>query len=153
MLRINRQTDYAVRVLLALAQRGEQTRLSTTAIQQEMLIPQALASRIVADLARGGFIITQAGREGGIQLARPAKDITLLEVVEFFEGQIHFSECVDGKVVCPFEEGCPVQKRWVRLDMMVRAALNKVNFEELAQESLLGQAANLNSLEPAEVWA
>lgn len=41
MLRINRQTDYAVRMLLALAQRGEQTRLSTTAIQQEMLIPLA----------------------------------------------------------------------------------------------------------------
>ena len=39
MLRINRQTDYAVRVILALAKRSEGTRLSTGEIQQEMLIP------------------------------------------------------------------------------------------------------------------
>ena len=34
MLKINRQTDYAVRVVLALAKRGENIRLSTAEIQQ-----------------------------------------------------------------------------------------------------------------------
>jgi len=52
MLKINRQTDYAVRVVLALAKRGEGSRLSSAEIQQEMLIPQALMGRIVAQLAR-----------------------------------------------------------------------------------------------------
>lgn len=134
MIRVNRQTDYAIRVLLALAQRGETARASTTAIQQEMLIPTALAGRIVADLARGGFIFTYPGREGGIQLARPAHLITLLQVVEFFEGPIHFSECVDGDIVCPFEIGCPVRRRWIHLDSLVRVALDKITFAELAAD-------------------
>lgn len=51
MLKINRQTDYAVRVVLALAQQGEGVRLSTSVIQQRMLIPKALMARIVAQLA------------------------------------------------------------------------------------------------------
>jgi DNA-binding IscR family transcriptional regulator len=45
MLKINRQTDYAVRVILALAKRGEGVRLSSAEIQQEMLIPPALMTR------------------------------------------------------------------------------------------------------------
>ncbi len=135
MIRVNRQTDYAIRVLLALAQRGDTARASTTTIQQEMLIPPALAGRIVADLARGGFIFTYAGREGGIQLARPAHLITLLQVVEFFEGPIHFSECIDGDIICPFELGCPVRVRWSRLDGMVRLALDKITFAELAADA------------------
>ncbi len=52
MLKINRQTDYAVRVVLALAKHGEGARLSSADIQQEMLIPKAFMSRIVAQLAR-----------------------------------------------------------------------------------------------------
>ena len=39
MLKINRQTDYAVRVILALAQQGEGARLSSGEIQKAMLIP------------------------------------------------------------------------------------------------------------------
>jgi len=51
MLKINRQTDYAARVVLALARRGKGARLSSSEIQQEMLIPPALMIRIVAQLA------------------------------------------------------------------------------------------------------
>ena len=39
MLKINRQTDYAVQVVLALAKYGEGARHSSTEIQQEMQIP------------------------------------------------------------------------------------------------------------------
>ena len=51
MLQINRQTDYAVRVVLALAKHPLGTRLSSKTIQREMLIPKAFMSRIVAQLA------------------------------------------------------------------------------------------------------
>ena len=66
MLKINRQTDYAVRVILALSKKPQGTRISTSEIGREMLIPPALLQRIVAELANGGFINTQAGRDGGI---------------------------------------------------------------------------------------
>jgi len=62
MIRINRQTDYAIRVVLALAKHPERKRISTTEIQQEMLIPPAFSPRIVAELSRGGFILTFPGR-------------------------------------------------------------------------------------------
>ena len=80
MIQINRQTDYAIRIILALSKHPPGTRKSTSEIRDEMLIPPALSQRIVADLARGNFIQTFPGRDGGIQLARPAEKINLLQV-------------------------------------------------------------------------
>ena len=87
MIRINRQTDYAIRVILSLAKRGQGERASTSEIRKEMLIPPALAQRIVADLARGGFILTFPGRDGGLMLARPAREINLRQIVEHYRRQ------------------------------------------------------------------
>ncbi|HSL42509.1 MAG TPA: Rrf2 family transcriptional regulator [Anaerolineales bacterium] len=138
MLKINRQTDYAVRVIVALAKRGEGVRLSSSEIQKEMLIPAALMSRIVAQLAREGLINTFPGREGGLMLPRPAAQITLKDVVEAFEGPILLSEClqVKGEDDCPFQASCPVRSKWGRVQVAMLREMAAVTFESLAQEAL-----------------
>lgn len=138
MLRINRQTDYAVRVVLALAKRGEQARLSSTEIQQEMLIPKAFMTRIVAQLSRQGLISTFPGRDGGLMLPRPASQITLKDVVEAFEGPILLSAClqVKGEDDCPFQANCPVRSKWGRVQVAMLREMASITFEDLVKESL-----------------
>src|SRR6266545_4873177 len=138
MLRINRQTDYAVRVVLALAKRGEGARLSSTQIQQEMLIPKAFMTRIVAQLSRDGLVNTFPGREGGLMLPRPASQITLRDVVEAFEGPILLSAClqVKGEDDCPFQSNCPVRPKWGRVQVAMMREMASITFEDLAKESL-----------------
>ncbi|HEY9153240.1 MAG TPA: Rrf2 family transcriptional regulator [Anaerolineales bacterium] len=136
MLRINRQTDYAIRFILALAKHSERKRISSAEIQQEMLIPAAFSPRIVAELARGGFIATFPGRDGGLELARPANQINLREVVEYFEGPISVSDCISGKVQCPFDKKCPVRRRWGKLQVTIVHELEAIAFDELAQDAL-----------------
>ncbi len=138
MLKINRQTDYAVRVILALAQRGEGARLSSGEIQREMLIPRALMPRIVAQLARERLLSTFPGREGGLMLPRPASQITLMDVVEAFEGPILLSEClqVRGEDDCPFLSNCPVRSKWGRVQAAMMHEMAAITFEDLAKEAL-----------------
>jgi len=138
MLKINRQTDYAVRVVLALAQRGEGTRLSSADIQKEMLIPKALMTRIVAQLSREGLVNTFPGRDGGLSLPCPASKITLKDVVEAFEGPILLSECmqVKGEDDCPFQANCPVRSKWGRVQAAMMREMASISFEDLAKESL-----------------
>ena len=137
MLKINRQTDYAVRVILALAKRGEGVRLSTAEIQQEMLIPPSLMLRIVALLARDGLVKTFAGRDGGLMLARPPSQITLRDVVETFEGPILLSQCLQsrGEEDCPFRSNCPVSPKWGRVQVAMLREMAAITFEDLAKEA------------------
>jgi Rrf2 family protein len=138
MLKINRQTDYAVRIILALAKQGEGARLSSSEIQRDMLIPPALMPRIVSMLARAGLVNTFPGREGGLMLPRPAAQITLKDVVEVVEGPILLSDClqVQEEDDCPFKSNCPVSSKWGRVQVAMLRELAAVTFESLAQEAL-----------------
>jgi Rrf2 family protein len=136
MLKINRQTDYAVRVILILARQPEGRKLSTAYIRDEMLIPRAFVQRIVARLAAHNLVTTFTGREGGLMLSRPAKQITLLEVVEAFEGRLCISDCFDdGSLDCPFDAGCPVRDRWGRLQSVMARTLAGMNFADLSKQA------------------
>lgn len=135
MIRVNRQTDYAVRVVLALAKKAPGTRVATTKIGREMLIPPALLQRIVADLASGKFIETQPGRDGGISLAHAPENITLLQIVEHFEGTLTLSDCVLREGDCPFELKCPVNCQWIRLRDLLRDEMARVTFAQLVEDA------------------
>lgn len=137
MLRINRQTDYAVRVILALASEQANTRLSTTVIQKDMRIPPSFTPRIVAQLANASLIRTFTGRDGGLQLARPAAEITILDVVSAFEGPVQLSECMQqarGEDDCPFHGDCQVRSRWGRVQASLLREMSLINFADLAAE-------------------
>ena len=138
MLKINRQTDYAVRVLLALAKQGEGARLSSNDIQREMLIPRAFMPRIVAQLSHSGLLNTFPGRDGGLMLPQPASKITLRDVVEAFEGPILLSACLEvkGEDDCPFQANCPVRPKWGRVQVAMMREMASITFEDLAKESL-----------------
>ena len=138
MLKINRQTDYAVRVVLALAKYGEGARLSSSQVQQEMLIPKAFMGRIVAQLAGEGLVNTFPGRDGGLMLPRPAARISLKDVVEAFEGPILLSECMQykGEDDCPFRSNCPVRSKWGRVQVAMMREMASITFEDLVKEAL-----------------
>lgn len=137
MFRVNRQTDYAIRVLLALARRPAGARVSTAIIQEEMLIPPALAGRIVAQLASAGLLHTTPGRDGGLSLARPPAQINLAQVIEAMEGPLCLSECMLPQAAatpCPFAHNCPVRARWGRIERALLDALESITFAELAAD-------------------
>lgn len=145
MLKINRQTDYAARVILALAKQGEGARLSSTVIQSEMQIPKAFMARIVAQLAQAGLVNTFPGREGGINLSRPPEQITLLQVTEAFEGPLLLSDCLHPKKnedVCPFLGYCPVRSKWGRVQAAIVREMASINFADLAAEAHQGLAVS-----------
>ena len=135
MLRINRQTDYAVRVVLALAQKRVGTRIATKKIGKTMLIPQNFLPRIVAKLAQAKILSTFPGRDGGLELAHSPEKITLRDVVEAFEGPLLLSECMLDNNFCPFESACAVRTRWSRLQNVILEELASTTFLDLAKEA------------------
>ncbi len=135
MLRINRRTDYAVRVMVSLAKRNEGERLSTRQIQEEMLVPHAFLQRIIADLSRRKLIHTYPGPSGGLQLARPASSISLRDIYEAIEGTLLISDCLEGPGECPLDRSCSVRPRWNRLQDMIVGELESITLDSLAQEA------------------
>jgi Rrf2 family protein len=70
--------EYALRAMAQLAS-GQST---TAAIAKAAKVPPAYLAKIMQDLRRAGLIKAQRGAAGGIWLAKPAKKITLLDVLD-----------------------------------------------------------------------
>jgi Rrf2 family protein len=135
MLRINRKTDYAIRVVLALAKRPPGARLSTDEIQAEMLVPRPFLQRIVAELARLVLIETIPGPNGGLELARASEEISLRDVIEGLNGPLMLSDCLCEPGYCPLGERCPVRGQVGKIQRMLLRELEGTTFAQLAQDA------------------
>lgn len=91
-MRLATFTDYGLRVLMRLAGAPDKA-VSTGEIAEEFAISQHHLAKVVRDLGRGGFVESRRGRSGGLSLARPAKTITLGEVVRHLERRFAIVEC------------------------------------------------------------
>jgi len=150
VFKINRRTDYSVRVMVALAKRPFGARLSTQAIQDEMLVPRAFLQRIIADLSKARLVLTYAGPNGGLQLARSPEAITLRDIWEAVEGPLLVSDCLKGCGECPLAEGCPVRGHWGQLQAQILQVLEAANLKKLVDEAIQ-ISTGVSMLHPLEV--
>lgn len=132
-MQITRQADYAVRAVLHLA-RNSDIRTSTSIIAEEQKIPPSFLAKIISQLSIAGLLHTSRGARGGVTLAREAKDITLLEVVEAIDGPIQLNECVGNAGACSFESNCPLQSVWCDAQDELVQRLKNTNFFTLMQQ-------------------
>ena len=131
MIHIARQTDYAARLLLHLACLGEDASASIAEISEQRLLPVPFVRRMVAPLVAAGILKTTRGAKGGLQLGRPAAQISLGDLVQAIEGPIALSDCVHVPNACPFMRDCPVQKAWVGVSAALAQHLESIRFDAL----------------------
>jgi Rrf2 family protein len=111
-MQITRQADYALRAIYYLSKLDPNERAATSQIAQEQRIPPSFLAKIISQLSIAGLIHTSRGARGGVTLARPASEISILEVVEAIDGPIMLNECTTSPDVCPFGEECPIRPLW-----------------------------------------
>lgn len=142
MLGIKRETDYAVRTVLHLAALGPGAAVQVRDVADQRLLPLSFVRRIVARLGVAGILSTTRGMGGGVELARPPSDITLLDVCRAMGDDIVLNRCTDAEHTCPFASGCPAQMAWSEATGILEAHLASVSFEALARRSVLHSTAH-----------
>ncbi|MBI2684836.1 MAG: Rrf2 family transcriptional regulator [Acidobacteria bacterium] len=101
-MQLTMHTDFGLRVLLYLAHFPER-RVGTEEMSTAYGISRNHLVRVVKTLADGGFLDVMVGRAGGVQLARPPKEIRLGQVVRVTEASFRLVECHD-----PVNNTCPI---------------------------------------------
>ncbi len=149
MLQIARHTDYAVRIVLHLACLEEGAQASIAEISEQRILPAFFVRRLIGKLVKGGILITSRGYSGGIRLARPPGEITVLDLVQVMEGPIALNRCLDNNHTCPFAADCPVQKVWAEATRALESTLAAVRFDALAAGPSGHQAAHRQILKQA----
>ena len=104
-MRLNQASDFALRILMLLAQRQEAQTVESVA--GDLGLVKSHVMKIVAKLAQSGLVHSTRGRTGGISLGRQADHITVGEVVRLIEPDFAVVECMrDGESRCSFMPDC-----------------------------------------------
>lgn len=132
-MELSRQADYAVRAMVDVASLSTGVRARTSEIAQRQQIPESLLPRIVAALSRAGLVETFKGNDGGVALARPASQISLLEVVKAVDGPICLNRCTYEPSRCDRISFCSVHPVWQHLQEYLNEYLDNTKLLDLVQ--------------------
>ncbi|MHB8134695.1 MAG: RrF2 family transcriptional regulator [Anaerolineaceae bacterium] len=130
-MQITRQADYALRAMLYLARMDPNQRSATSQIAEIQQIPPSFLAKIISQLSIAGLIHTSRGARGGVSLARPVEEVSLLDVVEAIDGPISLNECTHNQESCPFGEECPIHPIWCEAQKELVDKLKNTRFSEL----------------------
>lgn len=108
-MRLTRQSDYSLRVLMYLAVRPEHL-ATIEEISRAYDISRAHLMKVVHQLGQAGFVETVRGRGGGLRLARELDEITVGAVVRETEGRMDLVECFEPSTSrCQIEPACALR--------------------------------------------
>ena len=132
MIRLSKLTDYSVVMLSYMAAREGEV-YTTARLAQRSAVPEPTAAKILKLLARSAILVSQRGSNGGYELARPAAEITVAEIIVALEGPIALAACVEGSSDhCGVEQLCSMRGNWNKVNRAIRDALEDITLADMA---------------------
>lgn len=130
-MRLALHTDYALRTLMYLAARGRRARIEEVA--SFFAISGHHVAKVVQQLARLGFVRSQRGAGGGLELARRPAEIRVGEVIAALEGNTHLLECVGTEDVCVIQAACRLRHVLAKAERLQMDYLHTVRLADLVR--------------------
>lgn len=144
MLRLSKLTDYAVVVMVRLAEASPKGALGASpdvqtapGIAAATGVPEPTVAKVLKTLAATGLVTSQRGARGGYRLARPLHEIPVSEVIEAVDGPIALVACVDGSLTeCESQSLCPVRGRWDPVNDAIERALSGITLADMREAAI-----------------
>lgn len=140
-MRLSVQTDLALRVLIYLGVHSE-TRVRVQDIAHAYAVSHNHLTKVVQQLQRSGYLITQRGKGGGIELAQSIEQINIGKVVRDFESSTYLVECFAPTNQCVIVSACKLKAAFADAYEAFLSALDEHHLADL----LCGASTELRRL-------
>jgi Rrf2 family protein len=90
-MNLSKSVTYGMIAMGHIAKQNDGHSVPSEEIAKEFDIPNEFLVKIMSQLARTGLLRSKRGPLGGFSLAKPAKEISLLEIIEAVEGSLKSS--------------------------------------------------------------
>jgi Rrf2 family protein len=139
---VTAKADYAVRaaVELAAAPSGP---ITGEAISNAQQIPLPFLEKILAELRQAGIVRSQRGVGGGSELARPAEQVTLGEVIRAVDGPLASVRSEPPEELSYSGTAAPLRDVWLALRLNIRAVLDAVTLADVVSGELPEEVSTL----------
>ncbi|GIO29570.1 MULTISPECIES: RrF2 family transcriptional regulator [Paenibacillus] len=92
-MQFSKSTDYALHALIHLGNSERCNNIGIKELSGTLGVSESYLSKIMSKLRQDGIVRAVPGVNGGYELARPADQITFLDVIQVIEGRQKLFEC------------------------------------------------------------
>ena len=130
-MRISTRGSYAMEAVLAMAVLPSDQPVSIREISERTQISDNYLEQIFTLLRTNGIIVSVRGAYGGYLLARPAKQITVGDVLRATEKAISPVPCVNDPTQCTKNMLCVTRNVWCKLEKTISDTIDHVFIADL----------------------
>jgi Rrf2 family cysteine metabolism transcriptional repressor len=130
VMRVSTRAWYGLMAMVELGLRERQGRVQVREISESQGIPEEYLEQLMMPLKRAGLVRSQRGVRGGYTLARPASQITVLEILEALEGPILDAEPTDA-ALRERAQTSGVTEVWERLRQAMEETLRAITLAQV----------------------
>jgi len=135
MIRLSRLADYGV-VLTTFLARHPDGWLTATELSSTTALPAPTVAKVLKVLVQEHILESHRGTKGGYALSRPARDISVADIVSALDGPIALTECMGLESgSCEIESLCPTRVNWRTINDAITVALKSVTIADMAAPS------------------
>lgn len=131
---VSNKCIYALRAIFELALRGSDEPVSTHEIAAAQRIPQRFLEIILSELRHAGLLRSKRGNDGGYILARPARRITVADVIECVQGGNSRDPSAGAVSDATAEDA--FADMWQQVTIAVSNVYNNTTFADLLEKEL-----------------
>lgn len=129
-LKLMKGTGYALHIIYYMAQHSNFNPIQLKTISEALDLPENYMSKVLQTLNKANIINSFRGSKRGYRLAKKPEDITLLEIIEIFEGPVNNISCLLDSDNCIFGE-CIFKKTIDDLSACASSTLSKISIKDL----------------------
>ncbi len=130
---ISTKGRYAMRLMIDLALRSEDEKVSLREIAEYEGISQKYLEQLVRPLTQAGLIKGMRGKNGGYHLAKPTNEIKAGDVLRAVEGTTIPVACSALETGCERGSECNAVRFWAGLDQVIEDYVDGVTLADLAK--------------------
>ncbi len=136
-MKLTTRSRYGTRMLLDIATHGKLQPVSIKDIADRQDISMKYLEKLIRVLRHTGYITSTLGAHGGYQLARPAEEIFMGDVVHTLEEFDVPTECDESTPCCPRMAVCLTRTIWEEASKAMYRKLNTFTLADLLRDAAL----------------
>ena len=131
---LSASATHALRAVAWLAANERADAMLGRDLARKVGVPAPYLAKVLATLARTGVLTASRGVRGGYRLARPARQIRLMEIVEPFEGKRARPGCLlRPDVPCSEDAACSAHGAWSRVKATYLGFLERTTLADIQE--------------------
>ena len=134
-MQITRTADYGIRVLTHLAMLPAGTRLTAAELAGESRASVTFVAKILQRLVASRLVVSHRGFEGGFELGRDPRSVSVLDIITALDGPLCLNECLPGGAGCEGSAWCAAHDGWARAQSALASVLAAETLDRLAAAS------------------